>query len=477
MLSLFAILFLPAFAAERAAVGLAADGTVIYSSIHGRTGARILVVGGLDGDPGSAALIEKEASSARKGLAVTAIGLANPAKSTLRFPPEGDAYRENSESHAIWRWILTTGPDLVIIAGADPGGLAGALGNVVPVRSLEAKTGFLKVEPPAKSEIRRELEARAARTPKQVAEQAAKVYGHDLNDAVYIPAFAVIARLRLGEQADVERIVAPYVSGAKDSLTKPSGSHFAGHLIFAELAERTRNPRYVDRVRAAANFGFTESGEMKESMPLHSQMSDAVFMGGPILVKAGKLTGERKYHDMALRHFRFMRKLDLRPDGLWRHSPLDEAAWGRGNAFALLGMALTLADLPLDHEGFKEILSSYQSHAAALLKQQDESGMWRQVIDMPGAYRELSATCMITRALLIGVRKGWLNAREYQPNVNRAWEAVKIRAAPDGKLMDVCESTGAQKSLADYLKRKAIMGADPRGGAMALMLAVEMAGL
>jgi rhamnogalacturonyl hydrolase YesR len=347
----------------------------------------------------------------------------------------------------------------------------------VPARRVEPAPGFLNVPPPEKSAIHRELDQLSTRTPKQVAEQSARFYGHELNDVVYIPAFALIARLRMGEQRDVERIVAPYVSGAKNSLEKVSSSHFSGHLIFAELAERTRDPRYVERVRAAANFGFTESGEMKESMPMHSQMSDSVFMGGPILVKAGKLTGERKYFDMALRHFRFMRKLDLRPDGLWRHSPLDEAAWGRGNAFALLGMALTLADLPPSHEGYKEILAEYQHHAAALAKQQDEAGMWRQVIDMPGAYRELSATCMIARALLIGLRKGWLHAKTFQPHVNRAWEAVKIRAGSDGKLIDVCESTGAQKSLADYLKRKAIMGTDPRGGAMVLMLAVEMAGL
>ncbi len=94
-------------------------------------------------------------------------------------------------------------------------------------------------------------------------------------------------------------------------------------------SRRTDNPAYVKLVRAAADMGFSPSGEMLESMPMHGRMSDSVFMGCPILVKAGKLTGERKYYGMAARHFRFMRKLDQRADGLWRHSPLDEAAWGR----------------------------------------------------------------------------------------------------------------------------------------------------
>jgi unsaturated rhamnogalacturonyl hydrolase len=47
--------------------------------------------------------------------------------------------------------------------------------------------------------------------------------------------------------------------------------------------------------------------------------------------------------------------------------------------------------------------------------------------------------------------------------------------APDGALVDVCASTGKQRSRRDYLDRPAILGRDPRGGAMALLFAVEMA--
>ena len=56
----------------------------------------------------------------------------------------------------------------------------------------------------------------------------------------------------------------------------------------------------------------------------------------------------------------------------------------------------------------------------------------------------------------------------------RAWTAVKSRVAPDGQLIDVCTSTGKQKNLKAYLDRTAILGLDPRGGAMALLLATEL---
>jgi unsaturated rhamnogalacturonyl hydrolase len=484
-----------ASAADRAAVGLSANQQVIEAELPApaATGLpRVLLIGGLDGDEATAKLIRQQVARYeregrwKKRYELAAIPLANPVKSKLVFPPIGDAYRDHTESHALWRWTATYAPDLVLVVGADDAGLAPALS-----REIVAGAGRIpacRVEPsaklladlrdlPAKSEARLEIEKRRTRSPREVAEEFARVYGHQLTEPVYIQSVALIGRLRLGALADVERIAAPYTDGTKQSLEKATSSHLSGHLLFAELAERTNNPAYVKLVRAAADMGFSASGEMLESMPMHSRMSDSVFMGCPILVKAGNLTGERKYYDMAARHFRFMQKLDQRADGLWRHSPLDEAAWGRGNAFAALGMALSLSDLPKDHPGYEEMLIAFRSLAAALARQQDETGMWRQVVDMPGSYREMSSTCMIAASLLRGVRRGWLDAKTYRPRIDKAWEAVKTRAGSDGGLIDVCESTGAQKSRDDYLRRKALLGRDPRGGAMVLLFSTEMAGL
>ena len=99
--------------------------------------------------------------------------------------------------------------------------------------------------------------------------------------------------------------------------------------------------------------------------------------------------------------------------------------------------------------------------------------MWREVIDQRGAYSEYSATAMIATAMLTGIRHGWLESATYQPRVDLAWRAILARTSPDGRLMDVCESTGKQKSLKDYLRRAAILDRDARGGAMGLLLATE----
>jgi rhamnogalacturonyl hydrolase YesR len=478
---------LPLAAAD---VGLTQSGKRIEAKrVEAKSSATtVLLIGGLDGDEESTRIVNQElAAKIRLPFHLIAIARANPDKSKLQFPPAGVAYRDNPESHYLWRWIALQAPDLVLIVGNTDYGLADALSqNVVagvgkiPARRVDAKAGILKSLPKqiAASAAHLEIDRRRARTPQQLAEELAQFYGHDFDQPTYIPGMALIAQMRLGHVAEVEKLAAPYANSAKDPLgARPSSLNLAGHLVFAELARRTGNPRYTQMVKRAADLGFDDKGAMKESMPFHDEMSDSVFMATPLVVEAGKLTGDRKYFDMAVRHVAFMEKLDLRPDGLYRHSPLTDAAWGRGNAFPALGLALTLTGFPTDHPGYPGLLLAYRQLMAAVAQFQDDEGMWHEVLDEPASYAETSATSMIGVAMLRGVRNGWLDKNAYQPRVDRAFRAVLARVGSGGVLIDVCESTNKQKSLEDYLHRAASLDKDARGGAMAMLFATEMAGL
>lgn len=448
------------------------------------------------------------------------------------FPPAGPAYALDGqpEAHYLWRWIGLTGADLVleVQAGTELGYGVPAGGAVLTqlksrlphVDTLEAekslafalsKEGAIETGPipalrvrlpselehnilerllPVLSEMsgfspspsRKELASRAARKPLDVARQLLATYGRELREMQYIPATALVARVRFGEltkDPSHRAAVAELVTKAIEQPPKiASGSDLAGHLVLAELAhtaEGDEKAKLLANLRRAADLAFDASGRPLPSMPFHSEMSDAVFMGGPLLAATGKLTGDAKYHDACVRHLDFMHKLVLRPDGIYRHSPLDDAAWGRGNGFGALGLVLSLEHLPEDHAARQALLTKFRTLAARLKEFQDTSGMWREVIDRPGSYRELTATSMIAVAYLRGIRHGWLDAAEYRPAVERAFEAVLLRVAENGRLVDVCASTGKQKTLQDYYNRPALLGRDDRGGAMALLFAVEMA--
>ena len=486
----------PAFAAEERVIGLTATGKPIQALVVAAApagAATVMLVGGLNGDSASGKMISAEVEDlesnppGRRRFHLLAVPLANPDKSPLVFPPSGVAYRENTESHVLWRWIALQAPDLVLIVGSGDSGLAQALSTnaVAGVGRIPARviitarpTTLLSLPraiPP--SEARIEINRRRARSPLQLAQELGQYFGHDFNQLTYIPGMALIAQMRLGHVPEVERLASPYLDPSKDILSRANSLTLAGHLVFAELAGRTGSEQYAGLVRRAADLGFSKTGEMLESMPFHDEMSDSVFMATPLVVKAGKLTGDRKYFDLAARHFAFMQKLVLRPDGLYRHSPLTDAAWGRGNAFPALGLALTLSDFPKDHGAYAHMMAEFQQHMFVLAKFQDEDGMWHEVVDVPGSYAETSATAMIGFAMERGIRKGWLDPAAYQPRVDRAWRAVLSRVGNNGQIVDVCESTNKQKTLEDYLHRAALLGPDPRGGAMAMLFATEMGGL
>ena len=487
--SLLALLARPLCAAETFDIGLAASGARIdAAAVEARSAdaPTVVLVGGLDGEGPSSAAVRAALIAYEQGgageLRLLAVPVANPARSTLEFPPPGVAYRENRESHVLWRWLGAEAPDLVLIAGENDFGLGAALGaqavtnmGRIPARRWSGAVDTLaSLERVEKSEARAELERRRARSPRQLAEELAQHYGHDFDQPWYIGAIALIARVRLGDLADVQRLVEPYVDGTKDSLARPNALVMAGHIVFTELARRTGDPRYVAAVHKVADLGFDSEGQMLEAMPYHNEFSDSVFMGTTIVAQAGALTGERKYFDMADRHLRFMEQLDLRPDGLYRHQPATDAAWGRGNGFAALGLALTLSELPRDHPGYAHALQSYRNLMAALLPFQTRDGLWRNVVDYPGAYAEFSGTAMIGFALTRGLDSGWIEGRDYARAVERAWVAVNSRSSSSGTFIDVCESTARMTSLEQYLEREAILGEDARGGAMALLFATEL---
>jgi unsaturated rhamnogalacturonyl hydrolase len=148
--------------------------------------------------------------------------------------------------------------------------------------------------------------------------------------------------------------------------------------------------------------------------------------------------------------------------------------WGRGNGFAALGLTEALTSLPANHQARAKVLEIYRRHMSGMVAMQAPDGMWRQVVDEPGAYREQSVTAMTLSAIARGLRRGWLDAKVYRSVVDRAWRALAAHITEDGAIIDICASTGSQATLRQYLDRPAISGFDDRGGAMGLLAALEM---
>lgn len=144
-----------------------------------------------------------------------------------------------------------------------------------------------------------------------------------------------------------------------------------------------------------------------------------------------------------------------------------------------MGFAEMLTYLPTSHAHYDVLLERHLRHMRKMIELQQQDGSWLQLLDYPGSYHEMSATCMTGYALARGLRAGWLPHDEFIAAADQAWQAASQRIDETAGLIDVCTGTGPQRGIDNtaraYLGRAAVSGFDDRGGSMALWFAVEMA--
>ncbi len=97
--------------------------------------------------------------------------------------------------------------------------------------------------------------------------------------------------------------------------------------------------------------------------------------------------------------------------------------WGRGVAWAHLGLIDAYALLPEDHPERSYILEKFEELSKVILNYQDSTGCWRNLIHRSDAPLEGSTAAMFGAAFEKGVRLGVLGD-EYEQAANLAWGYV-----------------------------------------------------
>ena len=473
----------------------------------------------------------------RRAWSITAVPCAYPEQcltgstasgralaNTPNFPPEGGFYNHETapEPRYLWRWVAFQSPDLVLevrsgqtlsweisrsaialpldgppppdgtLAAAVSVGAPSGLGPVAAVRASTSVVGapqMLRSLLEAAASLRRSplhdaILARISRTPVEIAKILANRY--PASPAMsYISAVAWSNTLRLaarlGDAALVEKVrdqMAPFLPGETPVVTEPYRlTSLAGLFAFLDFSEPGQSDEALAVAIAGAEFMFPPfpDGPQAPDAILRSPTgwTDDMFMVSSLLSRLGARTGDARYGAIVGRLLTTYAETLQRPDGLFVHSARGPHPWGRGNGFAILGLTDALTFLPDDWAERARVLDIYRRHAEALIGHQGPAGMWHQVVDEPGSYRELTVTSMTLVALARGVRLGWLEDA-YEPAIERAWLGIAARIAEDGAVVDASTSTGAGETKQYYLDRTAIFAPDDRGGAMALWAAMEM---
>ena len=442
------------------------------------------------------------------------------------YPPQGGYFNHETDPEAryLWRYIGFMAPDYVVevragdsvawecagvsstlsdALGAQPipqdsslvsalsQGTPNGLGQVPGIR-LTAPVADVSAElqklwetldasvAPTVSQARSELASRTSRSPLSVAASLVERYGDTLDPVIYTQGVSMSGRLRFGELTGeaseyaqgIADLVEPYLSGSRPWFAESDGgANHAGLVWCDEMFDVTGDERYRDLLVEIADL-YRGNGPGVPPPPCDPDYrTEDFFFSGALMGRAYALTGDASYLDIQTE---FLLNAEIQQDdGLFKHCRSVPYYWGRGNGFAALGYAETLTRLPEPHPARGALIEMHTRHLDALRGLQRPSGMLAQLLDFPGSYQELTATCMTGYALARGLRMGWLDG-SYRDFADSLWRAASERISTDGAVVDGCTGTGAVDDRRFYIDRAAEYGQDDRTGNLALWFAVEM---
>lgn len=227
-------------------------------------------------------------------------------------------------------------------------------------------------------------------------------------------------------------------------------------------ANTNLRPLIDNYINFIANKQFRlPDGTLARVRPLPNTLwLDDMFMGVPALAQMGKLTGNTKYYDDAVKQvLQFSTRMFNKEKNVFMHGwvqemqPHPQFHWARANGWALMAMVELLDVLPAHYTGRKQVLELFQAHAKGLATYQDGTGLWHQLLDKNDSYLETSATAIYTFCMAHGINKGWLDGKAYAPMVMLAWNAVAAKVNEKGQVMGTCVGTGMGFDPAFYYYR------------------------
>lgn len=160
--------------------------------------------------------------------------------------------------------------------------------------------------------------------------------------------------------------------------------------------------------------------------------------------------------------------------------------WSRGMGWYGMAMVDVLDFLPKNHPGREKIINYLNLYAEALVKVQDKSGLWWQVLDQgdrEGNYLEATGTAMFTYAFAKGVRKGYLD-KKYLAVAEKAFSGlinnlVSVEENGVVNLNKCCSVAGLggdpyRDGSYEYYINEPIRSNDPKGTGPFIMACLEL---
>lgn len=258
---------------------------------------------------------------------------------------------------------------------------------------------------------------------------------------------------------------------APNAMRQPVAPHAlddAGAMCAAMIQAylQTKNKQLRPVIDNYIDYVFTKEFRFKDGTLARNRPQpntlwlDDLYMSVPALAQMGKLSGEAKYFDDAVRQVQlFSQRMFNKDLGVYMHGWVEGMAvhpefyWARANGWALMAMTELLDVLPENHRGRKDVLAQLQAHIKGLAQYQSGKGFWHQLLDKNDSYLETSATAIYAYCIAKAVNKGWLDKKAYAPMSLLAWNAVATKVNDKGQVEGTCVGTGMAFDPAFYYYR------------------------
>jgi len=177
--------------------------------------------------------------------------------------------------------------------------------------------------------------------------------------------------------------------------------------------------------------------------------ADGLYMAMPVMTRLYNITGNEQYLSKLWEYFEYANSIMYDTDEKIyyrdakyiypKHKTTNgkKDFWARGNGWVIAALAKVLSDLPATDRHRNEYIAKFKGMAETVKRSQQPEGYWtRSMLDpqyAPGP--ETSGTAFFTYGLLWGMNNGYLEKKEYEPVVLKAWEYLtKTALQPNGKV-------------------------------------------
>ena len=169
---------------------------------------------------------------------------------------------------------------------------------------------------------------------------------------------------------------------------------------------------------------------------------DGLYMFGPFCARyAAEFSRPELFQDLCAQFFHARERMRDGVTGLYYHA-MDESRlmgwsnsetglsphiWGRAVGWLSMALIDILDWLPESDPTRPDVIAMYKDLMEAALNAQDSSGLWFQILDMPGKpanYLEESASAMFAYTLFKGMRMGMLQPAVFAEPAGRALAGI-----------------------------------------------------